>query len=251
MIQFSSKLLKGGALLADTRRLIEVWEDDASTGDNLDRITDGNLLAKNSRTRTADVLKYVLGPRFVAPGRHVIPALRLLIRTPDAFREACYYEASRDDQLLAAFSEGPVFDWYKSGRPTVNLDETSRWLATFLAKHQTAWTESVQTKVARGLLAALRDFGVFDGANLKRFAVPRLSTAGFSYVAFRQHEQGVSSRGLVHGNVWRRWLLEESRVIELFTHAERLGVLSYSQAGSLVRVDWKIKSLEEVGRAAA
>ena len=37
-------------------------------------------------------------------------------------------------------------------------------------------------KVARGLLAALRDFGILSGAVRKEFASPSLSIAGFGYV---------------------------------------------------------------------
>ena len=252
MTQISSKVLKGGALLGDARRLVEVWDIEESTDDNLRRISDGNLLAKNSRARTADVLKYVLRPRFVAPGPRVIAALRLLLQQPSAFSEACYYEACRDDRLIAEYAEGPLFDWYRAGRTTVTLEETVHWLAVMAAEGRIgSWNATVQIKVARGLLAALRDFGVLQGANIKRFATPRLSPAGFAYVAFRLHEQDVSSRALLGSRVWRRWLLDEPRVVELFIQAERLGVLSYSQAGSLVRIDWKAASLEDVARAAA
>jgi hypothetical protein len=40
----SSNLLKGGALLDDTRRFVEVWDDDAPVDANLDRIITENLL---------------------------------------------------------------------------------------------------------------------------------------------------------------------------------------------------------------
>ena len=99
-------------------------------------------------------------------------------------------------------------------------------------------TETIRTKVARGLLAALRDFGILSGAVRKEFAPPSLSIAGFGYVAFRLHEEGASSRALFASAVWRRWFLDAARVTELFHEAERQGLLRYSSAGSAVRVDW-------------
>ena len=81
--------------------------------------------------------------------------------------------------------------------------------------------------------------------------MPRMTPHGFAYVAFREHEQGASSRALFTSPVWRRWLLDAARVAELFNQAERIGVLRFSQAGSAVRVDWRVGSLEEVARAAA
>jgi len=51
--------------------------------------------------------------------------------------------------------------------------------------------------------------------------------------------------------VWRRWLLDQGRVTELFQEAARNGLLRYSSAGSVVRVDWLQESLSEVARAVA
>ena len=113
------------------------------------------------------------------------------------------------------------------------------------------WTETIRTKVARGLLAALRDFGILSGAVRKEFAPPSLSIAGFGYVAFRLHEDGASSRALFASPVWRRWLLDPARVTELFHEAERQGLLRYSSAGSAVRVDWLQDTLSEVVCAVA
>lgn len=231
---------------------MEVWDRDRTPEENIARIADENLLAKASRTRSDDVLHRILEPRLVAPGPHVIPALKGLLTEPRAFIEACYYEAARDDGLLAAFSEGPLWSWWKEGRTGVDVEDVVGWFAA-LAKggRIPIWSDSVRTKAARGLLAALRDFGVLRGGSRKEFAPPTMSPRGFAYVAWREHEQGASSRGLATSNVWRRWLLEPDRVLELFGQASRIGVLRFSAAGSAVRVDWLAGSLSEVTGAAA
>lgn len=249
---FNSNIQKGGALLDDSRRLVEAWSDERDVEENLRRVVDDNLLGKPSLARAEDVVRRILRPRFVTPGPHVIAALKALLERPRSFAEACYYEATRDDQLLAAFAEGPLVGWYESGRTTVTVDETAAWLRTQADQgNAPAWSDSVCVKVARGLLAALRDFGILEGGTIKRFATPHVTPLGFAYVAFREHEQGRSSRGIVDSSVWRRWLLDGARVGDLFVQAERLGVLRFSQAGSAVRIDWRVGTLEEVTRAAA
>ena len=97
----------------------------------------------------------------------------------------------------------------------------------------------------------MRDFGVLEGVNNKRIATPRMTPAGFAYAAYREQQQGRSAHALADGALWRRWLLDQSRVQELFTQAERLGVLSLSRVGSAVRLDWKVDSLEELTSVAA
>ena len=113
---FTSNIQKGGALLDDARRVVEVWDLDQDASWNLTRIAEQNLLAKPSRARADDVLLRVLRPRLVEPGPQVIAALKQLLPSPRGFTDAYYFEATRDDALLAAFAEGPLFEWWERGR---------------------------------------------------------------------------------------------------------------------------------------
>jgi hypothetical protein len=142
--------------------------------------------------------------------------------------------------------------WYEAGRIVVDTGEVVEWLR-MLAKERRIpqWSEPITVKVARGLLAALRDFGILAGAVRKEIAPATMTTLGFSYVAFRLHEQGASSRSLVNNRVWRWWLLDPVRVAELFRQADQAGVLRYAEAGTVVRIDWLAASLPEAVRAAA
>lgn len=239
----SSQVLKGGALLDESRRFVEVWDTTLSTEDNLDRIASTNLLGKQTLSRSEDVVSR-LRRRFVAPGPSVVEALKQLTHAPRAFVEACYYESTRDDALLANLVEGPLMTWYEQGRIGVTTLEVETWLAT----QQTAlqlptWSEKTRIRVAQSLLSTLRDFGILTGRAHKEFAQPNLSLAGFSYVSYRLHETGLSSRRIAASTAWRRWLLSESRVRELFLEADQAKILRFSQAGSSVRIDWLHTSL--------
>jgi hypothetical protein len=178
--------------------------------------------------------------------------MKQLLPTPRSFVEAYYFEATRDDALLAAFAEGPLFEWWEAGRIAVGVDEVAAWVGGLAAEGETPpWADNTRLEVARHLLAALRDFGVLSGAVRKEFSRASLSVAGFAYAAFRLHEAGASSRALLASPVWRRWLLDQGRVTELFHEAARVGLLRYSSAGSAVRVDWLQESLSEVVRGVA
>lgn len=251
----TSRLLKGGAVLEDTRRVVELWEVELSPKANLERLSAENLLGKPSRSRLDDLLHAVIRPRYVEPGPHVIPALQGLISDQRAFREACYYETSRVDNLLAAFAEGPLWSWWHEGRLGIAVDDAIMWLRQ-LAEDGMAppWSDSVSGRAARGLLSTLRDFGILKGVHKghrKELASPSLSPRGFAYVAWREHEQGASSHALATSTIWHRWLLDDAQVDDLFVQAARLGVLRVSRAGSAVRVDWLVGSLAEVTGAAA
>jgi hypothetical protein len=89
------------------------------------------------------------------------------------------------------------------------------------------------------------------GSPRKEIVSPAISPRGFAYVAWREHELGASSRALVATTTWRRWLLDADAVILMFDRVARLGLLRFSSAGSVVRVDWLAQSLAEVTGAAA
>lgn len=245
----TSRIIKGGALLEDARRLVEVWNPTQTVEENLASVIGQNLLAKKSRVRLEEVVDLVLRPRLIDPGPDVIASLKLLETSPSAFREACYYEAARADPLIARFAEDALFARHVSGRTLIDVQDVEGWLVEQAGS--SAWGEAVKRRVAHGLLATLRDFSVLEGSVKKRIAPPRLSVGGFAYAAYREHQQGRPARALVASHVWRWWLLEEQQVRELFDAAARHGVLRYAEAGSAIRIDWSVHSLEDVARAAA
>lgn len=252
---YTSRLLKGGAVVEDTRRVVELWDPGLSPGANLHRLSVENLLGKPSRSRIDDLLYWVVQRRYVEPGPHVIPALKGLVSDQRAFREACYYETSRDDDLLAAFAGGPMWEWWQQGRLSVDVDDVLGWLHELAkAGKVPMWSDSVRIRSSQGLLSTLRDFGILAGitkGRRKEIVPPSMTPRGFAYVAWREHEQGASSRALATSSVWRRWLLDDALVEDLFVRSARLGVLRFSRAGSAVRVDWLVHRLAEVTGAAA
>lgn len=245
MIVFTSRIIKAGALLEDTRRFLEAWDVDLDQHLNLSRMRASGVLGK-TRARSEDIL-LILRQRYVDPGPHVVATLRRLAGDLRAFREACYYEAARSDALLGLFAQEPLYEWYAEGRPYLTAEDVSRWLRS--DPRLPSWGSRTRERVAQGLLSTLRDFGILEaarGSSRKRFAPPRLSMRGFAYVALREGERGTSDRALLSSPVWQRYLLTPASVRNLFLEADRLGLLRYSEAGSAVRVDWLLQRLEEV-----
>lgn len=253
--RYTTRLLKGGAALEDTRRVVEEWDLDLDATSNLARLSEQNPLGKTSRSRLDDLLYWVIQRRFVEPGPHVMGSLKELLSDHRAFREACYYESARADELIADFAEGPLWTLWQQGRLAVTIADTVDWLQGLSDEGRApVWAESVRTRLARGLLSTFRQFGILTGAprcHRREFAPPAMTPRGFAYVAWREHEQGASSRALASGSVWTRWLLDSASVEALFNQSARLGVLQMSRAGSAVRVDWRVDGLAEATRAAA
>ncbi|HEV3003914.1 MAG TPA: BrxA family protein, partial [Pirellulales bacterium] len=78
---YSSKIIKAGALLADTKTLLAHWDLRDSVQGNVDRVRRENLFGKASRSRVEDVLaifrQRILGERSVTSALVVLVRKRL------------------------------------------------------------------------------------------------------------------------------------------------------------------------------
>lgn len=250
-MEITSRIIKGGALLDESRRFVETWEDAKSAEDNLHEFQSKNLLGKRSRSRAEDTLA-ILRQRLIANGQPTIPALRTLVIRPNAFRDACYFEAARNDALLAHVAGTVLYDLRGRGWVKVAVDDVERALLDAPPSPTVlGWSEPTRTRVIHGGLSALRDFGVLEGKAVKHIATPHISFGGFVYVLGRLRGTGLSGPELVGHATWRWWLLSERQVRSYFLEADREGLLRFSEAGSTVRIDWLSDGLEEMVHAAA
>lgn len=253
---YTSNIQKGGALLDVAARFVAAWDEHRSPEENWTAAAEVNVVGAASAVRRSDLSRRILHRRFIEPGPHVMTALKVLVDSDNrAFRDACYFETTRAEPLLAAFAEGPLFGWFQSGRSTISLDDATTWLTKIgQAGQAPPWSEAVRTRVGRALLAALRDFGILDGIKggmRKVIARPYPSVAGFTYVCWRLHELGVTAATIVSSPSWRRWLLEPADVTGLLADLAQQGVILLNRAGSVTRIEWQANTLAEAVHAAA
>jgi hypothetical protein len=69
IIRYTSKIIKAGALLADTKTLLSHWDESVSVPDNLQRVLRENVFGKASRSRIEDMVaifrqRYLLEVRY-------------------------------------------------------------------------------------------------------------------------------------------------------------------------------------------
>jgi hypothetical protein len=245
-MEITSRIIKGGALLDESRLFIERWDPSKLESQNLREFRAGNLLGKRSRARTEDAVA-ILRQRFVEPGGQVISALKQLSIQAEAFRDACYFEAARNDDLLAYVAGRILREMWARGRTQVAVSDVDRALLTEPPAPIVAeWSESTRTRVIHGVLSSLRDFGILEGQANKRIATPRISFGGFVYVLGRLREESRSTHEVVAAPVWSWWLLEERQIRAHILEADRHAILRFSDAGSVMRIDWRTADLEEM-----
>src|ERR1039458_3321761 len=83
--QYTSKIIKAGALIGDTKTLLSHWNVDASVDENIKRAQRNNVFGKASRSRVEDILA-IFRQRYLTENS-VTQALVTLVRGkfPTAF----------------------------------------------------------------------------------------------------------------------------------------------------------------------
>jgi hypothetical protein len=251
---YSSKIIKAGALLPDTKTLLLHWDLAAPVRDNLARLRQENVFGKASRSRVEDMLA-VFRQRYLTD-LAVLKALVVLVRRKLAaasLDRILYFHATQSDNLLHDVVAEWLYPMQTRGISDVEPDEVHRVLAGWVAEGKTTgeWREETTRRVAQGLLSTLRDFGVLCGAVHKRIAPAFIPVPVFAYVMFylKQHEP--SGAKLVEHRDWKLFFLTREGVERFLFEAHQQGLLEYHAARSVTRLTFPAKSLEEYAHALA
>ena len=138
-----------------------------------------------------------------------------------------------------------LYSQSRSGNQNVRSEDVATWLMSQVSDVDKAWTSTVARKVARGMLAALRDFGILEGANVKKIAPVHLPPSAGAIIAFCLCQLGSSGRDLVQHLDWRLFLLGEPGVERMLLECNQYGWLNFESAGGIYRVEFPSVTLKE------
>jgi hypothetical protein len=245
---YSSKIIKAGALLADTKTLLAHWNSAISVPANLDRLRRENIFAKASRSRVEDVLaifrQRFLGEESVTKALVVLARERLSAGTLDCI---LYFHAAQADRLLHDAVTEILLPLQARGITQIDMLEIQRPLKKWVEAGKTRgkWSDPTIIRIAQGLLSALRDFGVLQGAVKKRIAPAHLPIAAFAYLAFYFKQHQPSGAKLIELPDWKLFFLPREGVERFLFEAHQHKLLEYHAAGSVTRLTFPASTLEE------
>jgi hypothetical protein len=247
---YNTRIQKGGALIEEMRQLVRAWQDMASEGQKEATIR-ANVLNKGTRTRAADILRRTYIPRFV---EGPVPNAWKLVRpledveaSPQITRPVYYWITAKAEPMIGDFVREYLFPRLTRVHNGVEQAEVLDWLRAKGSR----WSPTVSIKVARGLLAALRDFGILEGRAKKRLANMRLPIPSFAYIAFCIQKLGSYGSPITFHSDWRLFLLSVPEVEHYFFEAHQRRLLEYHAAGNTVSLTFPCDALEDYARVVA
>jgi hypothetical protein len=245
---YSSKIIKAGALLADTKTLLAHWDMAASVHENIERLRRENVFGKASRSRVEDVLA-IFRQRFLGEPS-VTSALVVLVRErfPSASLDRIlYYFAARADRLLHDVVMEVLLPLQARGITDIDVVELKRPLRKWVDEGRTSgqWSDPTIVRIAQGLLSALRDFGVLQGAVRKRIAPAYLPVEAFAFLMFYLKQHQPSGQRLLELPDWKLFFLPREGVERFLFEAHQHDLLEYHAAGTVTRLTFPAATLEE------
>jgi hypothetical protein len=248
-VLYTSRLIKATALIADTKALFASWDlhEDAPT--NLNRARETNLLGKASRARAEDVLKIFRQRYFDDP--EIGQALVTLIQgnVPASWVDPLlYFYTVQNDNTLRAIVLELIANRRLSGYTDITLEQVLRLLREWVSEGKTtsSWGEDTLLHVGQHALATLRDFGILQGKATKSITPIYLPVESFTFLAFELWRHLQSGEKVLKSPDWNLFFLPAQAVERFFLEAHQERLLSYSAAGSIIRLDFSENSLREV-----
>jgi hypothetical protein len=251
---YTSRIIKAGALIGDTKTLLSHWDLDASADENLSRVRRENIFGKASRSRVEDILA-IFRQRYLSE-TSVTNALVTLVRgkfPTAALDRLFYFHSARNDRLLHDAVSEILVPMHARGLMDIHVPDFQRFLTQWVEEGKTTghWSESTITRIAQGLLSALRDFGVLQGAVNKKIAPSYLPIESFAYLVFYLKQHQPSGAKLIELPEWNLFSLRRDGVEQFLFEAHQRGLLEYHVAGSVTRLTFPAETLEEYANVLA
>lgn len=245
---YSSKIIKAGALIPDTKALLSIWDPELSVNENLRQMRRQNLMGTTSRSRAEDILA-IFRQRYLAE-EDVARALATIVKQQsngNTLDRILYFHAVKADTLLHDVVIELLVSQWSRGIMEVDNNEIEAALKRWAAEGKTSapWGDSTVRRVTQGVLSTLRDFGVLQGAVNKRIAPAYLSVQAFSYIVFYLKKHQPSGAKLLDLVDWKLFFLSREGVERFLLEAHQQGLLEYHVAGSATRLTFPVETLEE------
>jgi hypothetical protein len=180
----------------------------------------------------------------------VTKALVILVRKQfptAALDRLLYFHSARSDQLIQDAVTEILVPMRARGLMDINVKNFERSLTKWVNEGKTTghWSEPTITRIAQGLLSALRDFGILQGAVNKKIAHAYLPIESFAYLVFYLKQHQPSGAKLIELPDWTLFFLQRDGVERFLFEAHQRDLLEYHVAGSVSRLTFPAETLEE------
>ena len=252
-MKFSSRLLRKGTLIPETRLVCQCWRDNQSVAVNIQA-----ALADNpTGARSVNWLHEVIATLRTRLGEMPDPELRSLAAlaqsgaSDSVWQAGLHWHAARVDALYYPFMTDWLLTEYQRGADRLRAEDLAPWVRQQVAVikgQDSALSEYGVIRAARDLLRTAVDFGVLSRTAIKTLLPYRLPDAALLYLVHALAETTPNARRLIESSDWRLYRLDANEVERELLRLHQYRQLHYDAAGSLAQLTLPYASAADYAR---
>jgi hypothetical protein len=254
---YTTQLGAGLGLIAETVRLLDLWEI-GMTGQRLLRVAlESGAFATISARRLRNIVIEAFAPRYLVDDARPARILKILLgRVPQLdLRQMLLLYTCRANPILADFICEVYWQRYGAGAQAVTKDEARGFTRRAVGRGRTTtrWAESTIIRVSTYLLGICADYGLLGTmrADARPIIPFRITPVTTSVLAHELHFRGLGDGTVVHHSDWGLFGLEPADVLQELKRLALRGEIIVQSASAIIQIGWKYKSMEELAHVLA
>ncbi|MGH2508774.1 MAG: BrxA family protein [Ktedonobacteraceae bacterium] len=146
----------------------------------------------------------------------------------EALRAALLLHVPRQDRVLYDFVQEVVFPRWHSGESQITVADVQKFFDATQADHPeiARWSFETRLRLARGMLATLRDYGLLKGTVQKQVVLPVIPEQVVQHAIRLLDAEGIAQTQMADHPDWCVWLWSPAQAqvaIERFFKQEHIG----------------------------
>ncbi len=224
---YLSTIASKAALLEETRLFLVAYGQYADLETTVQVLVNHTLAQRSRETRT--LIAKIICARLVRwnPPAWVLHDLVSFAHAGslDALRAALLLHVSRQDHLLYAFVQAVIHPRWQLGACEIAVAEAQTFFDAEQPEHPEIahWGFETRLRLARGLLATVRDYSLLKGAANKHIVLPVIPTTVVHHLIRLLQAEGIPEGQMADHYDWRLWLWSPAQAqaaIETFLKEE-------------------------------
>lgn len=245
---YTAGLSAKAALLEETRAVLRELDAGLTIAQVRARVLEQDLLGKDT-VKTRESTWDRIHARYLSDPERARLLARMVVRAPDrqSGTLALFVEFCLANPLLRDVTRECVYPRYRRGFTQIDGSHIQQYLDRVSDVHPEVeqWSPQTRNKVVSNALTVLRDFGLLEGVQTKRFARLYVPVPAFAYAVYRLRALGLSTPSeLMASEDWRLLLLTPEDVVHLLEEGAAHGHWTFKHQGDIYVLDYAYPSLE-------
>jgi hypothetical protein len=254
---YTGRLAAGLGLIEETLALLELWHEGIDTP-TLTRIAvqSGRFPSMSAR-RIENMVSDGFAIRYLVHGAAPARLLKALNDklTRRELEQVMFLYTCRAHPILADFIREVYWSAYGAGRNILGNEEARTFVTRANQEGKTTmpWSESTIRRVAGYLTGCCADFGLLErGKRTQRAILPfRIESRVAALLAYDLHFAGLGDNSLLSDHDWALFGLDTVDALGELRRLSLRGLMIVQTAGSVTRISWPFKTIDEVTDAVA